>query len=150
MSEHRDEHAIREMAEALGVSSSAYCQRAKKEASGVRKGGDEELEDLIRRIQEQHRYRQGSPRARGTLRRDYGKRASRKKAARLTREKGLNARGRRKFIPTTRSNHGLEVCENLLNREFQAQMGGEKRVSDITYLRTLAGWVYLTVGKRPF
>jgi transposase InsO family protein len=83
------------------------------------------------------------------LRRDYGKRVSLKKAARLMRENGLNARRRRKFIPTTNSNHGLEVCENILNREFQAERGGEKWVSDITYLRTLAGWVYLTEGKRP-
>jgi putative transposase len=52
------------------------------------------------------------------------------------RENGLNARRRRKFIPTTNSNHGLEVCENLLNREFHAGHGGEKWVSDITYCGT--------------
>jgi transposase InsO family protein len=86
---------------------------------------------------------------RETLRQDYGKQVSRKKVARLMRENGLNARGRRKFIPTTNSNHGLPVFENILNREFQAERDGEKWVSDITYLRTLGGWVYLTVGKRP-
>jgi transposase InsO family protein len=145
MGEHREEYTIREMAEVLGVSSSAYYQWAKKEASVVNKEGDEELIDLIRRIQEQHHYRYGSPRAREALRRDYGKRVSRKKAARLMREKGLNAHRRRKFIPTTNSNHGLPVCENILNREFQARGAGEKWVSDITYLRTRGGWVYLTV-----
>jgi transposase InsO family protein len=61
------------------------------------------------------------------------------------REHGLNARRRGKFIPTANSNHGLTVCENLLNREFQAGQGGEKWVSDLTYLRTQGGWVYLTV-----
>jgi transposase InsO family protein len=66
------------------------------------------------------------------------------------RENGLNARERRKFIPAANSNHGLPVYENILNREFQAGQGGEKWVSSyqryaITYLRTLAGWVYLTV-----
>jgi transposase InsO family protein len=61
------------------------------------------------------------------------------------RENGLNARRRRKFIPTTNSNHGLEVCENILDRQFHAGKGGEKWVSDITYLRTVGGWVYLTV-----
>jgi transposase InsO family protein len=145
MSEHREEYTIREMAGVLGVSSSAYYKWAKKEASGGRKEGDGELVDLIRRIQEQHHYRYGSPRVRETLRRDFGKQVSRKKVARLMRENGLNARGRRKFIPTTNSNHGLPVCENTLNREFQAGRSGEKWVSDITYLRTLGGWVYLTV-----
>jgi transposase InsO family protein len=76
---------------------------------------------------------------REALRRDYGKRVSRKKAARLTRENGLNARGRRKFIPTTNSNHRLPVCGNLLNREFHAERDGETWVSDSTYLRTLGG-----------
>jgi transposase InsO family protein len=79
------------------------------------------------------------------LRRKYGKRVSRKKVARLVREQGLHARQRRKFIPTTNSNHGLEVCENLLNRGFHAGHGGEKWVSDLPYLRIQGGWVYLTV-----
>jgi transposase InsO family protein len=61
------------------------------------------------------------------------------------REHGLQARRRVRFIPTTNSNHGLAVCENILNREFQAETSGEKWVSDITYLRTYGGWVYLTV-----
>jgi transposase InsO family protein len=60
------------------------------------------------------------------------------------RENGLNARRRRKFIPATTSNHGLAVCDNLLNRRFQAERAGEKRASDI--LRTTGGWVYLTAA----
>jgi transposase InsO family protein len=137
------------MAGILGVSSSAYYKWARKEMSGGRKEGDAELIDLIGRIVEEHHWRYGSPRVRETLRRDYGRQVSRKKVARLMRENGLNARRRGKFIPTTRSNHGLEVCENILNRDFHADGGGEKWVSDITYLRTVGGWVYLTVGKRP-
>jgi transposase InsO family protein len=86
---------------------------------------------------------------REALRLEYGKRVSRKKVARLMRENGLNARRRRKFIPTTNSNHGLPVCENLLNREFHAECAGAKWDSSyhrnaITYLRTTSGWVYLT------
>jgi transposase InsO family protein len=61
------------------------------------------------------------------------------------RENGLNALLKRKFIPATRSNHGPPVCENPLDRQFHAEGGGEKWVSDITCLRTVGGWVYLTV-----
>jgi transposase InsO family protein len=64
------------------------------------------------------------------LRKNYGKRVSRKKVARLMREQGLNARRKRRFIPTTNSNHGLTVCENLLNREFHAE--GEERNGCLT------------------
>jgi transposase InsO family protein len=79
------------------------------------------------------------------LRRDYGKRVSRKKVARLMRENGLNARRKRKFIPTTNSHHGRPVCANLLNRQFHTEQGGQKWVSDITYLRAIGGWLYLAV-----
>jgi transposase InsO family protein len=50
----------------------------------------------------------------------------------------------------TNSNHGLPVCENILNRDFHATRPGEKadfqsEVSDITYLHTAQGWLYLTI-----
>jgi transposase InsO family protein len=57
---------------------------------------------------------------------------------------GLNARRRRVFVRTTDSKHTLPVFENTLSREFHAEKGGVKRVSDITYLRAINGWVYLT------
>jgi transposase InsO family protein len=61
------------------------------------------------------------------------------------RENGLNARRRVKFVMTTDSNHAFEVFENILCREFHAERRGQKWVSDITYLRTVNGRVYLTV-----
>jgi transposase InsO family protein len=105
---------------------------------------------LIREIVVKHHRRYGSPRVREELRGVYGKRVSRKKVARLMREHGLNARRRRKYVLTTNSNHGLEVCENVLDRQFDADKPGEKWVSSyrrygITYLRTSGAWVYLTV-----
>jgi transposase InsO family protein len=61
------------------------------------------------------------------------------------REQGLNAQRRRTYIPTTRPNHGLLVCKNILDRQFCAGKPGEKRASDVTYLRTSGTWVYLTI-----
>ncbi|MDR1177147.1 MAG: IS3 family transposase [Treponema sp.] len=100
---------------------------------------------LIREIVEQHHYRYGSPQVREVLRRDYGRWVNRKKVACLMRKHSLNTRRKRKFIPTANSNHGLPVCKNLLNRQFYAKGGGQKWVSDTTYLCTVGGWVYLTV-----
>jgi transposase InsO family protein len=132
------------MAGLFGVSGSAYYRWAKYGVSERRKEADAELVKLIRLIVERHHRRYGSPRVREVLRLEYGKRVSRKKAARLMRENGLNARRRRKFIPTTNSNHGLPVCENLLNREFHAEGAGATWLSEITYLRTTAGSMYIT------
>ena len=142
---NRGRYAVQEMAGLLGVSRSAYYQWARNGVSSRRKAADIELIRLIRQIVERHERRYGSPRVRQELRDKYGKRVSLKKVARLMRENNLNARCRRKYIPTTNSNHTLPVSENILNREFHAEQGGQKWVSDITYLRTRGGWVYLTV-----
>jgi transposase InsO family protein len=133
------------MAGLLGVSGGAYYRRAKYGLSTRRREADAELPRLIREIVFRHHLRYGSPRARAELRLTYGKRVSRKKAARLPRENGLNARIRRSFARTTYSNHGLPVCPNILNREFYAEPPVQKWVSDITYPRALSGWLYLTV-----
>jgi hypothetical protein len=85
-------YTVREMAGLFGVSSSAYYRWAKYGASGRREETDAELAELIWKIVLKHHYRYGSPRVRETLRRDYGKRVSRKKVAALMRKHGLNAR----------------------------------------------------------
>jgi transposase InsO family protein len=143
--ENQDRFTVREMAALFGVSCSAYYKWAKYGVSQRRREADACLADLIRRIQEKHHYRYGIPRVKEELKHNYGKRVSARKVARLMRENGLNARGRRKFIGTTDSRHGLPVCGNILNREFHAEGAGQKWVSDITYLRTVEGWVFLTV-----
>jgi transposase InsO family protein len=145
MKANKGRYAVKEMAGLLGVSRNAYYQWARNGVSRRNKASDAELLRLIREIAARHHRRYGSPRIRRELREAYGKRVSLKKVARLMRENGLNARRRRTFIRTTDSNHSLAVCENILNREFHAEKGGRKWVSDITYLRTANGWVYLAV-----
>jgi len=145
MKTNQSRYAIKEMAGLFGVSRSAYYQWARTGVSERRKINDLELIRLIREIAERHHLRYGSPRVRLELRNVYEKRVSLKKVARLMRENGLNARRRRKHIWTTDSRHAFPVCGNILNREFYAERGGQKWVSDITYLRTFNGWVYLTI-----
>ena len=141
---NRGRYSVREMTGLLGVSGSAYYQWARGGKTNRRGMADTELIRLIREIAAKHRRRYGSPRVREELRKAYGRPVSLKKVARLMRENGLNARQRRTFVRTTNSKHALPVCENILNREFQAEEGGQKWVSDITYLRTSGRWVYLT------
>ena len=62
------------------------------------------------------------------------------------RELKLQARKRKKHIITTDSNHIFEVAKNILNREFHAMYPGSKWVSDITYLRSNEGWLYLATA----
>ena len=50
---------------------------------------------------------------------------------------------RRKFIHTTGSRHGLPIADNVLNRHFTPATANAAWVSDITYIRTRSGWLYL-------
>jgi hypothetical protein len=76
MRENQGRYTVRETAELFGAGCSAYYRRAKYGVSQKRREADVELVRLIRRIQEQHRYRYGSPRVKEELRNNCGKRVS--------------------------------------------------------------------------
>ena len=135
-------YRVTKMAGVLGVSRSGYYAWIEKKSSNHEKE-DKELSELILQIFKKHRGRYGSPRIWAELK-DKKRYVSRKRVERLMRELKLQARKRRKRIYTTDSKHRLEISENILNRQFHAQFPGEKWVSDITYLRTNEGWLYLT------
>lgn len=66
-----------------------------------------------------------------------------KRVERLMKENNLHSKTVKKYKATTDSHHNLPVAENLLNRNFQAERPNEKLVSDITYVRTDEGWLYV-------
>lgn len=63
----------------------------------------------------------------------------------LMREAGLRTSWKRKFVSTTDSRHTLPVAENVLDRQFDVGEPNRAWVSDITYIRTAQGWLYLAV-----
>lgn len=65
------------------------------------------------------------------------------KVRRLMRQNGIACKQRRRYTVTTQSDHALTVAENLLNRNFFVERPNLKWVSDITYLWTAEGWVYI-------
>lgn len=86
----------------------------------------------------------GSPRIAGELR-SGGIRISRPRVARLMNKMGIKSIVRKKHrITTTDSGHAFAVNENILARNFSATAIGQKWVSDITYIPTGEGWLYLT------
>lgn len=58
---------------------------------------------------------------------------------------GLIARRPKKFKVTTDSKHNYPTAPNLLDRQFEVERSNQVWVSDITYIRTYQGWLYLTV-----
>ena len=74
-----------------------------------------------------------------------GLRTGRHRVRRLMREHGLRPLWRRKFVHTTDSGHALPVSANVLARRFNPSGPNQAWVSDITYIRTRSGWLYLAV-----
>jgi len=57
---------------------------------------------------------------------------------------GIRSKVKRKFRVTTQSDHKLPISPNLLDQNFQVNASGHILVSDITYIHTGEGWLYLT------
>ena len=86
----------------------------------------------------------GARRVYEQLRHD-GERVSRTLVENIMREKGLAPKRRRANKSTTDSKHDMPVSKNKLGRKFNANKPNEVWVSDITYVETHEGWLYLTV-----
>jgi transposase InsO family protein len=105
---------------------------------------DERLGLEIAAIHAESRQRYGSPRVHAELG-ARGHRTSRKRVARLMRQHGLAGRRRRRFRATTDSGHTLPVASNVLARQFAQPAPDLAWVTDITYIATGEGWLYLAV-----
>jgi transposase InsO family protein len=119
-----------------------YAWRRRPAAARTRE--DQVLAVAVAAIYAEHHGRYGSPRVRMELR-DRGQRSGRKRIARLMRLQGLRARPKRRYRTTTDSRHGLPVCPNLLARRFAVAQPNTAWVTDMTYLWTAQGWLYLAV-----
>jgi len=98
----------------------------------------------VKAIFEKKRKRSGSEKVCQELKR-VGIICSRSKVARSMKRQGLRSIVKKKFVPTTDSKHSEPVAPNILNRQFTFEKPDQCWVSDITYLASQSGWLYLTV-----
>jgi putative transposase len=96
----------------------------------------------IKAAQKVGRGNYGSPRILRTLRKN-GKRVGKKRVERLMRREGIVAKRRKKFRITTDSKHDDPIAPNVLNRDFDVALPNTAWVTDVTYVWTLQGWLYL-------
>ena len=105
---------------------------------------NEMIDAEIREIYDGSKGRYGSPKITRELQ-DRGRKVDKNRVARRMREAGLRSKIRRKYRVTTDSKHQFPVAPNLLARNFTSEVPDKVWVSDITYLATRSGWLYLTV-----
>jgi len=131
------------MCKALQIGRSSYYSWLTRKPS-KRETESRELSKRIKLIYESSKRTYGSPRVTIALL-EAGVQTSRQRVARLMRKQNLKSIIRKKWVVTTDSKHNYPIVDNKLNRDFSATRIGQAWVSDITYIKTLQGWIYLTV-----
>ena len=137
----RSLYPVRMMCDALKVSTSGYYDwQARPESPRARY--DRQLTKTIRQVHAESDGTYGSPRVHAELNAT-GHPCGRPKVARLMHLAGLKGCPKRRFRVTTKS--GMTRASNLLEQDFSAETTNERWASDITYLWTGQGWLYLAV-----
>jgi putative transposase len=131
------------MCRVLGVSTRGYYAWRNRKVSD-RRQKDASLVVEIERIHRESRQTYGAPRIHAELRED-GTRVGRKRVARLMRQARIVGVTRRKYVRTTQRDPRDRPAPDLVNREFAANGPDQLWVADITYIPTIAGFLYLAV-----
>ena len=143
IAQHRADYPLRLMCRVLAVSPSGFYAWQRRPPS-ARQGQDTRLRVTIAALHRQSRQTYGTPRIHRDLR-AAGERVAKKRIARLLREQGLAGTPPRRFQVTTDSRHDQPVAPNHLARQFQVAQLNRVWVTDVTYVATWAGWLYLAV-----
>jgi putative transposase len=134
---------VKKMCQALRVSRSGYYDWLNRGQSRRDRSNQVLLEQIKRVFADSYRT-YGSPRITAELRAN-GEGCNKKRVARLMRINGIVAKTKRRFKVTTDSGHNKPVAANLVNQQFVAGAANQLWSSDITYIWTKEGWLYLSV-----
>lgn len=141
IAEQRAKYPVRRLCAVLKVSASGFYGWLGREPSR-RAQANEALAERIRAVHERSRQTYGYLRVNAELR-ACGERVGKHRVARLMAQMGLKTKGRRRFRGTTQRDAGHRRAPNLLAGDFKATQANDKWLSDITYIPTREGWLYL-------
>jgi transposase InsO family protein len=129
------------MCKILEVSRSGYHNYIKRKMS-QRQIENQFLLEQIKKIYHKFRGVYGSPRIYHELRKQ-GFVCNKKRVIRIMRTNGIKAKTKRKYKVTTNSGHGYPAAGNILGQNFNSKEINKVWASDITYIWTKEGWIYL-------
>lgn len=132
------------MCRLMGINKNSYYSYPRRHQDKPISPEHLEMLDWIRKISESSDHTYGSRRIRKALN-ALGFPVGRRKTRRLMKEANVFVRYRKKYKVTTNSNHKKPLFENILNRQFTMTQPNQAYASDITYIHTQEGWLYLAV-----
>ena len=142
--EQSKSYGLDEMCSVLEVSESGYRAWKRGGKPEKRRLSGTQMLALIQTIHVEFKGAYGSPRMVRELR-ARGYPASKQRVERLMQENAIRAKHKRRFKVTTDSKHNLPIAPNLLERNFTPEAPNQVWTSDITYLWTNQGWLYLAI-----
>ncbi len=141
--DHREVFPVGVMCRVLEVGRSGFYAWLKRPES-LRSRENRRYLVEVKAVHKKSRKTYGSPRIHADLKAN-GHRIGKHRVARLMRENGIVSRHKRKFRVTTDSRHTHPIAENILQRRFDVAEPNQCWVSDITYIPTVEGWLFLAV-----
>ena len=142
--DYHHKFGVERMCKVFKISRSGFYAWQKRKPS-ARQRENQQVTKEIKIVYKTSKNRYGSPKITKELT-DRGWIISRPRVARILRSEGLRSIINKRYrCTTTDSNHNLPIADNHLDRNFSAGKAGQKWVSDITYISTKNGWLYLTI-----
>ena len=144
VTQHKKTWPIDLMCRVLGVSRQGYYHYRRNTEARLSDAEHQEMLEWMQDIATASHYTYGRRRMKRAMN-ALGFPISRTKTVNLMKEAGIEVRHKKKFKVTTNSNHKLPLFENLLERQFDVEQPNQVFASDITYVWTQEGWLYLAV-----
>ena len=144
IAQHKKTWPVEVMCRLMGINRYSYYSYQWRQKHRPEDPEHQEMLEWIKKVAESSRYTYGSRRMKGALN-ALGYPVGIKKTKRLMKEAAVFVRYRKKYKVTTNSNHSKPLYENVLNRQFRVTEPDRAYVSDITYIHTQEGWLYLAV-----
>ena len=148
INELRSDYPVPFLCRTLEVSASGYYSWLKRPDSPGQKQ-EKRLVIEIKAAHKRNRQTYGPERLQADLA-DHGIKVGVHRIKRIRKEHGIRCKQVKKFKATTNSNHKLPVAENLLDQNFTVEAPNLAWVSDLTYIPTAEGWLYLAGHKDLF
>lgn len=140
----RSEFPVKKMCQMLDVERSGYYAWLNRPESKRGKENNIILEEIMKIREDRRKLSYGAPSLTKEIK-ENGIPCSKNRVARIMQKNDIQAKTKRKWKATTNSKHDLPVADNLLTQKFTASKPNEVWTSDITYIWTEEGWLYLAV-----
>ena len=144
VAQHKKRWPVDVMCRLMGINKNSYYSYQRRNKNKPIDLEYQELLDWVKKISESSDYTYGSRRIRRALN-ALGYPVGRRRTRGLMKQAGVFVRYRKRYKVTTNSNHKKPLFENVLQRQFTMAQPNQAYVSDITYIHTQEGWLYLAV-----